>query len=91
VEPTESSTGDTEQVASTNIIEVHTWEDNGQKIMQGKCFIPITEKIENFYLAVTLDQDTSGIVVSLYLLFIIYYSFPFRPKGGLFISFTQNK
>jgi hypothetical protein len=73
VEPTESATGDTEQVASTNIIEVHTWEDNGQKIMQGKCFIPITEKIENFYLAVTLDQDTSGIVVSLYLLFIIYF------------------
>jgi hypothetical protein len=51
----------------------HFGEDNGQKIMQGKCFIPITEKIETFYLAVTLDQDTSGIVVSLYLLFIIYF------------------
>jgi len=75
VEPTESATGNTEQVASTNIVQVHTWEENGQKIMQGQCFLPITEKIEDYYLAVTLDQDTSGIVVSLYLIFSYFYLF----------------
>ena len=76
VKLTKRSTGHTEQVASTNIIRiVHFRRENGQKMMQGQCFLPMTKKIEHYYLAVTLDQDTSGIVVSLYLIFLIFIYF----------------
>ena len=52
-------------VATTKIHEIHAWEENGKTTMQGRCTTPITEKLEDFYIAVTFDKNTFSIEVCL--------------------------
>lgn len=73
VEPIEEITAAPATIlSSTNIIERHEWEKDGKKYMNGKCVLPIAESLDDFYIAITLDQDTSGIKVSLSFMYNFY-------------------
>ncbi|CAC5426363.1 unnamed protein product [Mytilus coruscus] len=41
-----------------NIINENDWEENGMMVMQGKCILPVEKKLEDFYISVTLNEET---------------------------------
>ncbi|XP_063435761.1 uncharacterized protein LOC134716686 [Mytilus trossulus] len=42
-----------------NIIHENDWEENGMMVIQGKCILPIEKTLEDFYISVTLNEETS--------------------------------
>ncbi|XP_052061794.1 endoglucanase E-4-like [Mytilus californianus] len=61
IEEPETAAAPATIIESTNIIERHEWKKDGKMYMNGKCVLPIAETLNDFYIAITLDQDTSGI------------------------------
>lgn len=51
-------------LAISDIIQDNSWEAGSDLIMQGRCILPITNTLDDFYIALLFDQNTFGLTVS---------------------------
>lgn len=68
VEPTpDEEEAEAEIVASNTIQYEHDWKDGEGRIMQGKCVLPLTKSLDDFYLALNFDQRTDSLKVRVFV------------------------